>query len=80
MPDNDGWLKVCAQAAVEQDPAKLIKLIRELNDLLEARRGLPPRVSLSQLQNDSTSARGMKQKSGPGRESRPGCAHGLERA
>jgi hypothetical protein len=57
MPDNDGWLKVCAQAAVEQDPAKLIRLIRELNDLLEARRGLPPRVSLSQLQNDSISAR-----------------------
>lgn len=53
MPENEGWLKVCAQAAVEQDPAKLIKLIRELNDLLEARRGLPPRAI--QLQNDSTS-------------------------
>lgn len=59
MPDNDGWLKVCAQAAVEQDPAKLIKLIRELNDLLEARRGLPPRVTVSQLRNDSTSERAI---------------------
>ena len=59
MPDNDGWLKVCAQAAVEQDPAKLIKLIRELNGLLEARRGLPPRVTVSQLRNDSTSERAI---------------------
>jgi hypothetical protein len=29
------WAQLCAQAAVEQDPTKLIRLITEINKLLE---------------------------------------------
>ncbi|HZR64834.1 MAG TPA: hypothetical protein VFA85_06770 [Terriglobales bacterium] len=29
------WQQVCAQAAVEQDPKKLIELVAEINRLLE---------------------------------------------
>jgi len=29
------WLTLCEQAAVEQDPKKLLDLIREINQLLE---------------------------------------------
>ena len=54
MSDNDGWLKVCAQAAVEQDPDKFMKLIRELNGLLDAKRGLPPRASFRAIPRRTT--------------------------
>ena len=29
------WFKLCEQAAVEQDPARLLELVREINRLLE---------------------------------------------
>jgi hypothetical protein len=32
------WQELCEQAATEQDPEKFFELIREINDLLEARR------------------------------------------
>ena len=32
------WKRLCEQAAVEQDPQKLIELIKEINDLLEEKR------------------------------------------
>jgi hypothetical protein len=32
---KERWLELCAQAAVEQDPKKLIRLVTEINDLLE---------------------------------------------
>jgi hypothetical protein len=32
------WVALCAQAAVEQDPKKLLDLVREINRLLEARK------------------------------------------
>lgn len=32
---NERWRDLCEQAAVEQDPAKMLKLITEINDLLE---------------------------------------------
>jgi hypothetical protein len=35
---KDRWLQLCEQAAVEQDPAKLLELIREINHLLEEKR------------------------------------------
>jgi hypothetical protein len=40
LPDMQGekkerWLKLCEQAANEQDPNELLKLVREINDLLE---------------------------------------------
>lgn len=32
------WLQLCEQPAVEQDPEKLVALVREINDLLLAKR------------------------------------------
>jgi hypothetical protein len=32
------WLKLCEQAADEQDPAKFLIIIREINTLLELKR------------------------------------------
>jgi hypothetical protein len=29
------WMKLCQQAAVEQDPTKLLALVTEINNLLE---------------------------------------------
>jgi hypothetical protein len=34
-PIKERWQELCAQAAVEQDPMKLLELAREINDLLE---------------------------------------------
>jgi len=45
---KERWLELCAQAAVEQDPKKLVVLVQEINELLqqkERRLGiLPPMV------------------------------------
>ncbi len=35
--NKERWKVLCEQAAVEQDPAKLHELIKEINDLLEAK-------------------------------------------
>lgn len=32
---KERWMQLCALAAVEQDPAKLIALVKEINRLLE---------------------------------------------
>ena len=32
---KERWLELCAQAAIEQDPNKLMELVKEINDLLE---------------------------------------------
>jgi hypothetical protein len=32
---RERWMELCAQAACEQNPAKLVELVREINDLLE---------------------------------------------
>ena len=32
---KEDWIKLCTQASTEQDPDELIRLIREINDLLE---------------------------------------------
>lgn len=37
MQDNERRRELCEQASKEQDPAKLHKLIKEINDLLEAK-------------------------------------------
>jgi hypothetical protein len=34
---TERWFQLCQQAAVEQDPQKLLQLIKEINDLLEAK-------------------------------------------
>jgi hypothetical protein len=32
---KERWMELAAQAAVEQDPKRLLELVKELNDLLE---------------------------------------------
>jgi hypothetical protein len=35
---TERWKELCAQAAVEQDPERLLELTREINDLLLGKR------------------------------------------
>ncbi len=35
MKNKESWLKLCEQAAVEQDPKKLMELVTEINRLLQ---------------------------------------------
>jgi hypothetical protein len=35
MKDKARWMELCEQAAVEQDPKKLLELVTEINRLLE---------------------------------------------
>jgi hypothetical protein len=37
MHDSERWKQLCEQASKEQEPVKLHKLIKEINDLLEAK-------------------------------------------
>jgi hypothetical protein len=45
-PDDERWLQLCSEAAVERDPDKLMKLLQEINRLLnekeERRKRRPP--------------------------------------
>jgi hypothetical protein len=34
---KERWLMLCEQAAVEQDPARMLKLVAEIIELLEAK-------------------------------------------
>ena len=34
---EERWMTLCKQAAVEQDPQKLIQLVKEIDELLEAK-------------------------------------------
>jgi hypothetical protein len=34
---KERWLELCARAAIEQDPKRLMELIEEINELLEAK-------------------------------------------
>jgi hypothetical protein len=43
--DKEHWKVLCEQAAVEQDPQKLVELIKQINRLLEEKQ--------SRLQNRS---------------------------
>jgi hypothetical protein len=46
--NKERWKVLCEQAAGEQDPKKLHELIREINELLEAKetrlKGNPPKT------------------------------------
>lgn len=46
------WMQLCEQAAVEQDPHRMLELVTEINDLLEEKERrlgiVPPRVQQSQ--------------------------------
>jgi hypothetical protein len=35
MKDNPRWEELCRQATVEQDPNKLMELVKEINRLLD---------------------------------------------
>jgi 7,8-dihydro-6-hydroxymethylpterin-pyrophosphokinase len=37
-PNQERWRDLCAQAATEHDPEKLLELIKEINNLLEEKR------------------------------------------
>jgi len=37
-PAGETWVALCAQAAVEQDPKRLLALVSEINRLLDARK------------------------------------------
>ena len=37
MQRTERWLELCKKAAVESDPKKMLALVKEINDLLEAR-------------------------------------------
>ncbi len=37
MTDPEKWKELCAEAAVEQDPERLLKLVQEINRILEER-------------------------------------------
>jgi hypothetical protein len=36
-PTKERWQLLCEQAASEQDPKKLLELVREINELLSAK-------------------------------------------
>jgi len=35
---EESWIALCAQAAVEQDPKRLLELVSEINHLLDAKK------------------------------------------
>jgi hypothetical protein len=37
VQSGEAWIELCEQAAVEQDPKKLLELVSEINRLFEAR-------------------------------------------
>ena len=37
MQNKERWRQLCEQAAMEQDPDKLLELVAEINRLLEAK-------------------------------------------
>lgn len=45
---TERWMELCRQAAIEQDPQRLMELVKEINDLLEAKERrlgiLPPQI------------------------------------
>ena len=36
--ENQEWVRLCEQAAVEQDPERLMKLVQQIVELLDTRR------------------------------------------
>ncbi len=32
---TERWMELCKQTSIEQDPIKLLELVKEINDLLE---------------------------------------------
>ncbi|MFY9911053.1 MAG: hypothetical protein WCF22_11585 [Candidatus Sulfotelmatobacter sp.] len=57
VPSTESWIALCARAAVEQDPKKLLDLVIEINRLLDARRKrlLKETDGISEGKTDGTS-------------------------
>ena len=49
MEDKERWLQLCEQAALEQDPEKLMTLVHEINRLLAEREA---RIKANRERND----------------------------
>jgi len=45
VQQNERWLELCAKAATESDPKTMLALVREINDLLEAKDRRRPEVT-----------------------------------
>jgi len=42
---KEHWIQLCEQASVEQDPQKLLVLVKEINELLEKKNGVSTKNS-----------------------------------
>jgi hypothetical protein len=42
---SEHWMELCQQASIEQNPQKLIQLIRAINNMLEEKRARLNRVT-----------------------------------
>jgi hypothetical protein len=49
LQDKERWQELCAQAAEEQDPVRLMKLVKEINELLDEKE---KRLKASRARND----------------------------
>jgi hypothetical protein len=48
MKDKEHWTELCRQAAVEQDPKKMLRLVTEINRLLAEKQDRLARVAKSE--------------------------------
>ncbi len=49
MRDKERWRELCAQAAEEQDPVRLMQLVKEINEQLDEKEA---RLKASRTRND----------------------------
>ena len=49
MQNEERWRKLCAQAAKETDPARLMELVKEINELLNEKEA---RLNANRTRND----------------------------
>lgn len=53
---NEEWTQLCQQAAVEQDPERLMRLVGRIVELLDARRGVSNGNGASQVKPNTESS------------------------
>ena len=49
------WLRLCEQAAVEQDPARMLELVKQINDLLSEKQLRLSKAKTSIVKGDNLS-------------------------
>jgi len=57
MQKNERWKELCAQAAIEQDPKKLMELVAEISRLFDLEHD-QNRTSPNEDQSDSSNSEG----------------------